>query len=139
MPSPGSRGSAIRPSIISSSLRTSSRRSADSANEGGAEFTAEGVALAPVLPLATYCFTSPLLGLAKSAAGYSGWYNPPTSHGLWTIRLKLSAEEAAGLRSINVNGKSAALLREAPSEFVIKGEGGAGKRLTWTLSAGSAA
>ena len=44
-------------------------------------------------------------------------------------------EEAARIRVLSVNGVAASLLRGPATEFVIKGEGGAGKRLAWTLSA----
>src|SRR5260370_37955141 len=39
----------------------------------GLEFTESGVLLAPRLPLSSFRFESPLLGLIKSARGYEGW------------------------------------------------------------------
>ncbi|HZP18359.1 MAG TPA: twin-arginine translocation signal domain-containing protein, partial [Terriglobales bacterium] len=54
----------------------------------GVDFTESGVALAPKLPLASFRFESPLLGLVKSSRGYEGWYNP-SSRNTWSIRLNV--------------------------------------------------
>ena len=100
----------------------------------GAEFTVQGVTLRPVLPLAAYRFTSPLLGLERSADGYAGWYDPPAAHGPWTIQVQLPPEEAARISSLAINGAAAPVRRASAAEFVICGEGGAGRRLQWKLS-----
>jgi glycosyl hydrolase family 36 len=54
----------------------------------GLEFTEAGLDLAPGLPLESYRFDSPLVGVVKGAAGYEGWYAPARA-GEWRIRLKL--------------------------------------------------
>jgi hypothetical protein len=59
----------------------------------GLEFTEAGLDLAPCLPLESYRFDSPLVGMIKGPAGYEGWY-APSKAGEWRIRLKLSEEEA---------------------------------------------
>src|SRR5258708_11124774 len=70
----------------------------------GLDFTESGMHLAPKLPLASFRFESPLLGLIKSADGYQGWYNP-ISQGTYSIRLKIPAAEAKGFSRVEVNGK----------------------------------
>ena len=97
----------------------------------GAEFTAEGLTLAPVLPLETYTFRSPLLGLERSADGYSGWYAPSGSgaDGEWVIRLNVA--DAARYRRLRVNGAESRL--EAGQPIVIRGRSAPGRPLTWSL------
>ena len=97
----------------------------------GAEFTESGVNLAPKLPLAAFRFESPLLGLIKSDEGYEGWYNP-SSQGTYAIRLKVPAAAAKGLSRVEVNGKKidARLVDEV---FQMRGEGGAGSALRWSV------
>jgi hypothetical protein len=66
----------------------------------GLEFTPEGLDLAPTLPLDEYRFTSPLVGVIKTATGYEGWY-APSKAGEWRVRLKLAG------RTLERRGKSA--------------------------------
>jgi hypothetical protein len=97
----------------------------------GLEFTEAGVALAPKLPLSSFRFESPLLGLLKSGSGYQGWYNP-SRRSAWSIRLKLSAEEAKLFQRVEVDGN------RIPAQIVdgaieIKGQGGGGEPLNWSV------
>lgn len=97
----------------------------------GLEFTENGVALAPKLPLPAFRFESPLLGLVKSASGYEGWYNPSQRHA-WSIRLKLSSEETRLFQHVEVNRN------HIPAQMVdgaieIRGQGGGGEPLRWSI------
>jgi hypothetical protein len=98
----------------------------------GLDFTETGVTLAPKLPLASFRFDSPLLGLSKSPLGYEGWYNP-LSRGRWTIRLRLSPEEAKLLGKVEINGVRVSLAPTAEGSIVLEGEGGQGSPLRWSV------
>jgi hypothetical protein len=98
----------------------------------GLEFTETGVTLAPQLPLPSYSFESPLLGMSKSPQGYEGWYNP-SSRGTWTVRLRLSAEEAKLIEKVEINGTRVSLAPTAEGWFVFEGEGGQTGPLRWSL------
>lgn len=100
----------------------------------GLEFTESGVRLAPTLPLASFRFESPLLGLIKSARGYEGWYNP-VSQNMYSIRLKISAEEAKSFSRVEINGKriQARIVTEGVE---MEGQGGGGTPLRWSVLRG---
>jgi Glycosyl hydrolase 36 superfamily, catalytic domain len=98
----------------------------------GLNLTAAGLTLSPGLPLPSYRFDSPLLGLTKSLQGYEGWYNPSV-RGTWSIRLKLPAEEVARLRDVKVNGASVSHARAADGTLVLEGSGGGGSPLRWSV------
>ena len=98
----------------------------------GLEFNENGLLLAPRLPLDSFRFESPLLGLIKTAKGYEGWYNPSVRN-TWTLRLSLSLDEAKRLQRAEVNGlKVRARVNEGTIE--LRGEGGAGNGFRWSLS-----
>jgi hypothetical protein len=99
----------------------------------GLKFTETGVVLAPSLPLNSFRFDSPLLGLIKTAHGYEGWYNP-SSRNTWSVRLSLSAEEQKRLQKIEVNGNR---MHPRITEDVVemRGIGGDGSPLRWSVSA----
>ena len=88
----------------------------------GLEFTAGGVDLAPRLPLESYRFDSPLLGVIKSPAGYEGWY-APSKAGEWHIRLWLPGDEARRLRAT----------RTADGAIEIRGKSAPGTPLRWAV------
>lgn len=100
----------------------------------GLEFIESGLLLAPKLPLESFRFESPLLGLIKTAQGYEGWYNPSVRN-TWSLRLSLSVEEAKRLQRAEVNG-----MRVRPrlnqGMIELRGEGGAGSAFRWALSRG---
>jgi hypothetical protein len=98
----------------------------------GLEFTETGVTLAPKLPLPSYRFDSPLLGLSKSPRGYEGWYSP-TSRGQWRIRLKVSAAEAKLFNKIEVNGVPVSPGPGDDGSIEFEGEGGQGSPLRWSV------
>ena len=79
----------------------------------GAEFDARGVILRPsgLRPNASGTFKSynvstPILGLAKMANPlvYSGWYVPLVQDNTCSVRIELSVTDAAGLKTLKVNG-----------------------------------
>lgn len=98
----------------------------------GLEFTETGVTVMPNLPLPSYRFDSPLLGVSKSALGYQGWYNP-SSRGMWTIRLKLAAEERKLLEKVEINGTRVSPAPTTDGSIVLEGEGGQGSPLRWSV------
>ena len=100
----------------------------------GLEFTESGVLLAPRLPLNSFRFESPLLGLIKSAHGYEGWYNPSTRN-TWSVRLSLTAEEFKRFQKIEVNGNRIHP-RVADGSVEIRGVGGEGSPVRWSVLAG---
>ncbi len=99
----------------------------------GLEFTEAGLTLAPKLPLPSYRFASPLLGLVKSSRGYAGWYEPSVEPRIWTIHLTLSAEETRVLQRVQVNGTQGSPSRRPDGAIELKGQGGRGKPLRWSL------
>ena len=96
----------------------------------GLEFTETGVALSPKLPLPSFRFDSPLLGLVKSTRGYEGWYAPLTRN-TWSIRLRVGADEAKHLQRVEVNGNRIRP-RMIDGAIELRGEGGGGNPLRWS-------
>ena len=97
-----------------------------------AEFTPDGLVLSPVLPQAAYRFESPLLGLEKSQAGYSGWYAPHKA-GTWQISLHLPEQELGRLKRLEVNGQVHPLQVNADGAIQFAGESVPGQPLHWSL------
>jgi hypothetical protein len=97
----------------------------------GVEFTVDGIRLAPVIPLDSYRFRSPLLGLVKSSAGYEGWYSP-AKPGPWTIHLRLPEYELTRVAASEVNGRRQAPLRSA-NEVLLTGRKYQAEPLRWTV------
>jgi len=100
----------------------------------GLEFTEKGVAMAPKLPLDSFRFDSPLLGLVKTARGYEGWYSPSVRN-TWSVRLSLSADEAKHMQHAEVNGMRVRT-RMDQGTIELRGEGGAGSAFRWSLTRG---
>ncbi len=95
----------------------------------GVEFTADGLRVAPGLPLASYRFDTPLLGVFKSAAGYEGWYAPSRA-GTWEIRVSLPPERVT---TAVVNDVHVPVDRGPDGSIVLQGASGPGKPLRWVL------
>jgi hypothetical protein len=98
----------------------------------GIEFTESGVDLALRLPLESYRFDSPLIGVSRGPAGYEGWY-APSKAGEWHIRLKLPAEEARRLSRTEINGAKARANRSADGAIELRGKSAPGTPLRWAL------
>lgn len=101
----------------------------------GLEFTEAGVLLAPKVPLPTFRFEAPVLGLIKSANGYEGWYNPTTQN-TWSVNLKIVPDEAKRISHVEVNGERLHRPRIVGDAIEIRGIGGAGKAMRWSASSG---
>lgn len=98
----------------------------------GAEFTPTGVILNPSLPQVAYRFESPLLGLEKSQAGYSGWY-APLKAGKWQITFQLPEKEHHHFTRLEVNGQAQSLQISADGGVEFTGESIPGQPLLWSL------
>ena len=100
----------------------------------GLEFTENGIAFAPKLPLNAFRFDSPLVGFGKGSSGYEGWYNPMSQNN-YSVRLQLPPEEIKHFSRIEVNGNR---IRTRISGGVIemRGLGGAGAAMRWKVSRG---
>jgi hypothetical protein len=98
----------------------------------GAEFTPDGLTLAPAVPLDSYSFRSPLLGLERTPKGYSGWYAPSGDGGEWTVWLQVP--DANRFKYLKVNGIDMQINLAAGSPVVIHGHGDRASPLSWAVS-----
>ena len=102
----------------------------------GLEFTAKGLRIAPVLPLESYRFETPLVGIVKTPNGYEGWYAPLVA-GAWEIHLALPAADTRRLSRAQVNGKRIeAAPPAADGTIVLVGDSAAGRPMRWSLRRG---
>ena len=101
----------------------------------GIEFTEAGVLLAPKVPLASFRFESALLGLIKSTDGYEGWYSPG-SQNTWSVVLSLPPEEAKRFSGVQINGEKMRKAHVTAEGIEMRGVGGGGKVLRWSVSRG---
>ena len=98
----------------------------------GLEFTEAGLDLAPSLPLESYRFESPLVGIVKGPAGYEGWYAPSRA-GEWRIRLKLPDYEAHRMQKAEVNGTKVQAARSEDGAVELRGKSTPGNPLRWAV------
>jgi len=105
----------------------------------GIEFTENGVDLSPDLPVESYRFDSPLLGVIKAPDGhFEGWY-APSKPGTWTLRIKLPDAVAKSIKGAAVNevfgpGKSLPPpTRLADGTIVLTGKSDRRSPLRWML------
>jgi hypothetical protein len=98
----------------------------------GVEFRERGLRLAPVVPLDRYRFDSPLLGLAKTAKSYEGWY-APNVEGTWELDFVLPVEEARRFSHADLNGARAHVTPSADGVIALKGTSAPGKPLRWSV------
>jgi Glycosyl hydrolase 36 superfamily, catalytic domain len=97
----------------------------------GIAFTEAGVNLRLTLPVETYRFDSPLLGVVKSEGRYSGWYDPARA-GKWTVRIVLPKD--AAIAKLEVNGAQMSIRRDETGAILASGSSSAHQPLRWTLS-----
>ncbi len=98
----------------------------------GVEFTPEGLTLAPMLPLSEYRFSSALLGVARSAEGWEGWY-APLLEGTWQLTLCLPRQKIERYRRLEVNGAGQPIQRTHDGAVAFTGESAPGRPLRWAL------
>jgi len=99
----------------------------------GIEFTQNGIELRPALPVESYKFESPLLGVTKSPDGsYEGWY-APSQAGSWKISIWLPGEPAARPSHAEVNGILVTPVTTADGALALTGRSEAGRPLRWRL------
>lgn len=98
----------------------------------GVEFVEDGVRLRPGLPLESYSFESPLLGVRKSKMGYDGWYAPAAA-GEWTLHVTLPESGAGDRMYAEINGKRSRVVVQAGGVIQLRGSSGPGKELSWSL------
>jgi hypothetical protein len=97
------------------------------------EFTEAGLNISPELPLGSYRFDSPLLGVARSAAGhYEGWY-APSLPGTWTLTIKLPEKTASELSKVEINGTLSIIKKHPDGTIEITGASELHKPLRWAL------
>lgn len=101
----------------------------------GLEFTEAGVLLAPTIPIDSFRFESPLLGLIKTANGYEGWYSP-VAQNTWTVVLSLSADEMKRFSRVEINGERIHRPHITEAGIEMHALGGAGKAVRWSVSRG---
>lgn len=98
----------------------------------GVQFHEQGLSFEPLLPLAEYEFSSPLLGFKKTTNGYSGWY-APSEAAQWQIELRLPDSELSRLQRLEINGTTQSLHHSAKS-IRFAGESAHGAPLRWSLA-----
>ena len=101
----------------------------------GLEFTREGLNLNLRLPLDSYGFDSPLVGVVKTQGRFEGWYAPSRS-GTWTVRITLPEAAAEKLSHAEVNGKRVPLKSLPNGGMEVVGAGSALKPMRWALVSG---
>jgi len=101
----------------------------------GIEFTPTGMKLRPTIPISSYRFSSPLVGIARSSPPikYEGWYSP-SCPGQWTIELSLPVDEGMSVSSLEVNGQRVPLQRQANGSILIHGDNASTQPLHWSLA-----
>lgn len=98
------------------------------------EFTETGLNISPDLPLDSYKFDSPLLGIAKSGPGrYEGWY-APSRPGRWTVRITLPLHIADALSHAEINGAASPVRKLPGGTIEVVGSSDSHKPLHWSLS-----
>jgi hypothetical protein len=86
----------------------------------------------PGLPLESYSFESPLLGVSKSKVGYEGWYAPAAA-GEWTFDVALPESGAGHRMYVEINEKRSRVVVQAGGVIRLRGFSGPGKPLRWSL------
>jgi hypothetical protein len=94
----------------------------------GAEFTPEGLRLAPEIPENIYRYTSKLLSFERTDNIYKGSYHP-LKNGIFKVSVKLPVKP----KSLKVNGKNAAIQIDDQENLVFTGKGGGKKPLTFEI------
>jgi hypothetical protein len=86
----------------------------------GIEFTGTGMKIRAALPLESYRFDSPLVGVVKTRRGYEGW-DAPSRSGQWTVEISLPEEAAKAVSWVEVDGRRTPARRQATGAIVAAG------------------
>ncbi len=98
----------------------------------GIEFMPDGLNLNLALPLESYRFDSPLVGVVKSKGSYEGWY-APASAGNWTIRLAIPTESTGKFSHVEANGKRLPIQNTPDGAIEIAGSSTLATPMRWAL------
>lgn len=98
----------------------------------GLQFTGDGLKLNLGLPLDSYRFDSPLVGVVKTRGRFDGWYAPSRS-GTWTVRITLPEPAAGRLSHAVVNGKPASLTKLPNGVAEVAGSSSPQQPMHWSL------
>ena len=98
----------------------------------GMEFTPEGLSLNLALPLDSYRFDSPLVGVVKSNGSYEGWYAPARA-GNWTVRIAIPKESTGTFSHIVADGKRLPIHTSPNGMIEIAGTSTLPKPMRWAL------
>ena len=99
----------------------------------GMEFTPEGLNLNLGLPLDSYSFRSPLVGLVKTKDRFEGWY-APSRPGNWKLRITLPDSAIGTIPHVEVNGKATPVHNLTSGIIEIAGESTTDKPMRWAVT-----
>jgi hypothetical protein len=98
----------------------------------GLEFTGDGLNLNLGLPVESYRFESPLVGVSKSRRRYEGWY-APSRPGKWTVRISMPEEEGRRVSHVEADGRRLPLKKQANGVIEIAGTSTVTRPMRWAL------
>jgi hypothetical protein len=99
----------------------------------GLEFTEDGLALTPDVPVESYRFESPLVGVIKSPGElYEGWYAPSQS-GNWTIKVAFPQRKVLKVTRAQINGVTVDTKESSGNVLILNGRSERGKPLHWRI------
>ena len=99
----------------------------------GLEFTEAGLTLRPALPVESYRFESPLVGVIQSPRSYEGWYQP-SQPGEWKIVISLPSTQSAQLTRAEVNGVPVIPRKTTDGSLELTGRSTPATPLRWRLA-----
>lgn len=97
------------------------------------EFTEDGLAISPDVPVESYRFESPLVGVIKKTGGiYEGWYAPSQS-GDWTLKIAFPQRTTLHVSHAQINGMAVDLKAPRDNALMLTGRSETGKPLRWRI------
>ena len=97
------------------------------------EFTPEGLNLNLTLPLDSYSFRSPLVGVVKTKDRFEGWY-APSRPGNWKLRISLPASATGEIAQVEVNGRRTPVPNPTSGMVEIAGESTQHEPMRWAVT-----
>ncbi|WP_348265367.1 hypothetical protein P8935_22265 [Telmatobacter sp. DSM 110680] len=98
----------------------------------GMEFTPEGMAMNLEMPVDSYSFRSPLVGVVMTKDRVEGWY-APSRPGNWKLRITLPASATRKISRVEVNEKRTPVHNPASGMIEIAGESTLDSPLRWSV------